>query len=47
MDEQLMTILLRICHFLVREYISPYGAYHTPDGHITQFPVLCDDIQQG
>jgi hypothetical protein len=46
-DEQLMTIILRICHFLLHEYISPCGAYHTLDGHIAYFPVLCDDIQQG
>jgi hypothetical protein len=41
-----MTIPARFCHFLKREYISPRGAYHTLDGHITQFPVLCDYMQQ-
>jgi hypothetical protein len=31
----------------MREYISPRGAYHIPDGHMTQFPMLCYYIQQG
>jgi hypothetical protein len=31
----------------MREYISPHGAYHIPDGHMPQFPALCDYIQQG
>jgi hypothetical protein len=46
-DEELMTIPSRICDFLMHEYISPHGVYHTPDGHMAQFPVLCDYIQQG
>jgi hypothetical protein len=28
------------------EYISPCGVYHTPDGHLAQFPTLCDYIEQ-
>jgi hypothetical protein len=46
MDEQLVTVPARICHFMMHEYISPHGAYHAPDGHMTQFPVLCDYIEQ-
>jgi hypothetical protein len=46
MDEQLMKILARLCRFLMHEYISPHGVYHTPDGHMAQFPTLCDYIEQ-
>jgi hypothetical protein len=42
-----MTIPARLCHFLMLEYISPPSAYHTPDGHMAQFPALCDYIKQG
>jgi hypothetical protein len=42
-----MTIPFRICHFLICEYISPRGAYHTHDGDMAQFPALCDYIHQG
>jgi hypothetical protein len=42
-----MTIPSRLCQFLMREYISPHGQFHIPDGHMVQFPVLCDYIQQG
>jgi hypothetical protein len=45
-DEQLLTIPARHCHFLMCEFISPHGAYHVPDGHIAQFPALCDYIEQ-
>jgi hypothetical protein len=47
MDEQLMIIPPRLCHFLMCEYILHRGAYHTPNGHIAQFPALFDYIQQG
>jgi hypothetical protein len=47
MDEQLMTILARLCHLLMCQYILSRGAYHTPDGHMAQFPKLCDYIKQG
>jgi hypothetical protein len=33
-----MIILAKLCHFLMREYMSPHGAYHTSDGHMAQFP---------
>jgi hypothetical protein len=46
-DEELLTIPSRLCHFLMREYISPCGRFHIPDGHMAQFPVLCDYIEQG
>jgi hypothetical protein len=46
-DEELLTILSRLCHFLMREYISPHGRFHIPDGHMTQFLALCDYIEQG
>jgi hypothetical protein len=42
-----MTIPAKLCCFLLREYISPRGAYHTRDGHMAQFPALCDYIEQG
>jgi hypothetical protein len=47
MDEQLITISSMIYHFIMREYISPRGGYHTPDGHMAQFLELCDYIKQG
>jgi hypothetical protein len=31
----------------LRHYISPRGWFHIPDGHMTQFPVLCDYVDQG
>jgi hypothetical protein len=46
-DEQIITIPARLCHFLMSEYISPRVVYHTPNGHMTQFPVLCDYLEQG
>jgi hypothetical protein len=42
-----MTVPAKICYFLMREYISLHGAYHTPDGHMIQLSALCDYIQQG
>jgi hypothetical protein len=42
-----MTILARLCHFLMHEYISPRGAYHTLDGYMAQFLALYDYIEQG
>jgi hypothetical protein len=46
-DEELLPILSRLCHFLMREYISPHGVFHIPDGHMAQFSMLCDYILQG
>jgi thioredoxin-related protein len=46
-DEELLTILSRFYHFLMREYISSYGVFHIPYGHMTQFPAICDYILQG
>jgi hypothetical protein len=46
-DEELMTILSSLCHFMMREYISPHGVFHTPDGHMAQFHALRDYIHQG
>jgi hypothetical protein len=31
LDEELATIPSRICHFLMQEYISPRGVFHTPE----------------
>jgi hypothetical protein len=45
MDEQLLTILARLCHFFMSEYISRHSMYHVPDGHMTEFPT--DYIKQG
>jgi hypothetical protein len=45
-DEELLLVPLRLRHFLMREYIFPRGRFHIPDGHMTQFPALCDYIQQ-
>jgi hypothetical protein len=42
-----MIIPSRISQFLIREYISPRGVYHTPGGHMAQFPAPCDYIHQG
>jgi hypothetical protein len=44
MDEELVTIPSRICHFIMREYILPFGVFHTPDGHMAKFHVLYDYI---
>jgi hypothetical protein len=41
-----MKIPASLCHFLMSEYISPRGVYHTPDGHMAQFPALYDYIEQ-
>jgi hypothetical protein len=46
-DEELLLVPSRICHFLMRHYISPHGWFHIPDGHMAQFPALCDYIDQG
>jgi hypothetical protein len=46
-DEELLSVPSRICHFLMRHYISPRGQFHIPDGHMTLFPTLCDYIDQG
>jgi hypothetical protein len=45
-DEQLLTVPANLCHFMMHEYISLRGAYHVPDGHMAQFLVLCDYIEQ-
>jgi hypothetical protein len=42
-----LTIPTWFCHFLMRKYISPCDVYHIPDGHMAQFPALCDYIEQG
>jgi hypothetical protein len=42
-----MTIPSMICHFLMREYISSRGVFHTPDGHMAKFPALYVYIHQG
>jgi hypothetical protein len=42
-----MTILARLCQFLMHEYILPRGAYHVPNSQMTHFPRLCDYIEQG
>jgi hypothetical protein len=31
----------------MRDYISPHGVFHTPDGHMAKFPVIYDYIKQG
>jgi hypothetical protein len=46
-DEELLTIPSKLCHFLMREYISLHGVLHILDGHMAQFLVLCDYILQG
>jgi hypothetical protein len=46
-DEELLSIPSRLYHFLMCEYISSDGRFHIPDGHMAQFPALCDYIQQG
>jgi hypothetical protein len=46
-DKELLTVPSRLCHFLMYEYVSPRGQFHISDGHMAQFPMLCDYIQQG
>jgi hypothetical protein len=46
-DEELQSIPSRLCDFLLHEYILPCGRFYIPDGHMAQFPVLCDYILQG
>jgi hypothetical protein len=46
-DEELLIIPSRLCHFLMCEYISSHGWFRIPDGHMAQFPTLCDYIEQG
>jgi hypothetical protein len=46
-DEEVLTISLRLCHFLMCEYISPCGRFYILDGHMARFPALCDYIEQG
>jgi hypothetical protein len=45
--EELLRIPSRLCHFLMLEYISPRVWFHILDGHMAQFPALCDYIEQG
>jgi hypothetical protein len=45
-DEELATIPSKICHFLMRDYISPRAMYHTPDGHMAKFPVVTEPPQK-
>jgi hypothetical protein len=47
MSDEELTISSRLCHFLMREYISLHGRFYIPDGHMARFPTLCDYIQQG
>jgi hypothetical protein len=44
-DEELLTIPSRLCHFLMREYISLRDVFHIPNDHMAQFPALCDYIE--
>jgi hypothetical protein len=46
-DEELLIISSRLCHFLMREYISPHTVFHIPDGHMDQFVALCVYLLQG
>jgi hypothetical protein len=46
-NEELLTILSRLYHFLMHKYISPRGRFHITDGHMIQFLALCDYIEQG
>jgi hypothetical protein len=41
-EVQLITILERLCHFMMHEFISPKGRYHNDSGHMTDNPTLCD-----
>jgi hypothetical protein len=33
-DKELLSVPSRLCHFLMREYISPRGRFHIADGHM-------------
>jgi hypothetical protein len=46
-DEELLSVLSRLYHFFMHEYISLCGQLHIPDSHMAQFLALCDYILQG
>jgi hypothetical protein len=45
-DEELLSVPTRICHFLMHHSILLHGQFHIPDGHMAQFPTMCDYIVQ-
>jgi hypothetical protein len=41
-EEQLITIFERLCHFMKHEFISAKGRDHPDNGHIADNAALCD-----
>jgi hypothetical protein len=41
-DTELITILERLCRFMMHEFISLKGKYHHDSGHMADNPTLCD-----
>jgi hypothetical protein len=42
MDDKLIIISERLCHFMMHEFISPKDRYHQDSGHMADNPALCD-----
>jgi hypothetical protein len=42
MDDKLITILERLCLFMMHEFISPKGRSHQDSGHMADNPALCN-----
>jgi hypothetical protein len=41
-DNKLITILERLCRFMMHDFISSKGRYHQDSGHMTDNPALCN-----
>jgi hypothetical protein len=41
-DDKLITISKRFCHFMMHEFISPKGSSHQDSGHMVDNPALWD-----
>jgi hypothetical protein len=42
LEDQLITISERLCHFMMHEFILPKGRYHPNNGHMIDNATLCD-----
>jgi hypothetical protein len=40
--DKLITILERLCHFMMHEFILPKDMYHQDSGNMADNPTLCD-----
>jgi hypothetical protein len=41
-DTELITILERLCGFMMHEFMSPKGRHHQDSGDMANNPALCD-----